>query len=51
MYRTPYFMGDDASSRALNGPSMNESLEFWLSPPSAGAFAHSDAYCQPARSF
>eukprot|EP00941_MAST-03F_sp_MAST-3F-sp1_P005080 g5080.t1 len=41
-YRVPYFF----ENSVINGPSMNESLEFWLSPPSAGAFAHADSYCQ-----
>ena len=45
MFRVPYFMEEDGVGRALNKPDVNESLEFWLSPPGAGAFAHADAYC------
>lgn len=44
MYRLPYFF--DADAGLLNGPAMNESLEFWLSPPGAGAMPHADSYCQ-----
>jgi len=45
MFRVPYFMEESEVGRALNKPDVNESLEFWLSPPGAGAFAHADAYC------
>jgi hypothetical protein len=45
MFRVPYFMEEDPVGNALNKPDVNESLEFWLSPPGAGAFAHADAYC------
>jgi len=45
MFRVPYFMENDPIGRTLNKPDVNESLEFWLSPPGAGAFAHADAYC------
>ena len=45
MFRVPYFMEESFVGRTLNKPDVNESLEFWLSPPGAGAFAHADAYC------